>query len=231
MNKIPFIIHQTWKDANVPSHYLPWADSWKEKHPQWEHRLWTDDMNLQFIKQYAPGFLEIYEKYNHAIQRVDAVRYFILYHIGGLFIDLDFECLEGMEPLLENQECVFGIEPAEHCDRFEKDMIICNAWMGCSPGNNFFKAICEEPEKNPPAKNDDTPGWIEVLNSTGPFKLTEIYDEYLHKDEIKLIPSDLLYPFTIEETRELFKNNSVSKAAQKKVDRACAVHYFLGSWW
>jgi mannosyltransferase OCH1-like enzyme len=231
MNKIPRIIHQTWKDDNIPPHYVPWVESWKQNHPEWKFQLWTDEMNMNFIEKNACNFLDIYKSYPHTIQRVDAVRYFILYHFGGVFVDLDFECLENIEALLKDEECVFGIEPSDHCERFKKDLIVCNAFMACKPRNEFFRLICNELEANSSHKNGAVPVWREILESTGPFKLTEIYNNYEDKNKIKLIPPELIYPFSLDEIRELINTENIDEEAQKKINRAYAVHYFLGSWW
>jgi len=51
MRKIPLIIHQTWKDLNIPEHYKPLVKTWKENHPGWEYILWTDKMNRDFIEK------------------------------------------------------------------------------------------------------------------------------------------------------------------------------------
>lgn len=34
-------------------------------------------------------FLEIWDNYPFGIERADAIRYFVLYHFGGIYIDLD----------------------------------------------------------------------------------------------------------------------------------------------
>lgn len=188
-------------------------------------------MNMAFIKKYAPGFLTTYKNYPHPIQQVDAVRYFILYHLGGVFVDLDFECLENIEPILNDQECVFGTEPSEHCKQHNKRMIVCNALMACAPGNDFFKIICENLQKDPVLESASTPAWLKILNTTGPFKLTELYKSYAGKDNIKLTSSDLFYPFSIKEIRKLLNGAAINEAIQKKIDNAYAVHYFSGSWW
>lgn len=39
------IIHQSWKDANVPKDYHAWQQSWRDLHPDWKYILWTDEMN------------------------------------------------------------------------------------------------------------------------------------------------------------------------------------------
>lgn len=36
-----------------------------------------------------PWFLETFDTYRFPIQRADAIRYFILAHYGGVYIDLD----------------------------------------------------------------------------------------------------------------------------------------------
>jgi mannosyltransferase OCH1-like enzyme len=39
---IPKIIHQLWKTADVPPAFLHWQSSWREMHPDFEYRLWTN---------------------------------------------------------------------------------------------------------------------------------------------------------------------------------------------
>ena len=108
---IPKIIHQTWKTKQIPSVYdLRWIDSWKKYNPDWEYKLWTDEDLRNLVKDKYSWFLPIYDTYPHNIFRVDAARYFILHHHGGLYVDLDFECLKSFDPLLDNN-VVFGYRP------------------------------------------------------------------------------------------------------------------------
>jgi mannosyltransferase OCH1-like enzyme len=228
MKEIPKIIHQTWKDSNIPTHLLPFAESWKQYHSDWEYCLWTDAMNRDFICNHAPDFVEVYDSYENNIQRVDAVRYFILYEIGGLFIDLDFLCLQNIECLLEDSNCVFGVEPIEHAQRFKKEIIICNAFMACNPKNEFLKKICDQLSAGYVPLNRDSSLIIDVLNSTGPFMLTSIYNTWEGKHKIKLL-RDSIYPLSIAESRNLIKNH-IDQNLKSKIDSAYAIHFFLGSW-
>jgi mannosyltransferase OCH1-like enzyme len=54
-------------------------------HPQ----LWTDELSMEFIAREYPWFLETFQNYPYPIQRADAIRYFVLAHYGGIYIDLD----------------------------------------------------------------------------------------------------------------------------------------------
>ena len=62
--------------------------------------LWTDASAREFIAQHYSWFLDTFDGYTYPIQRADAIRYFVLYHYGGVYIDLDMGCLRRMDPLL-----------------------------------------------------------------------------------------------------------------------------------
>ena len=92
---IPKTIHQTWKTNSIPERWKEFHWSWK-KHfpkPEYTHILWTDEMNRKLIKEKFPYFLKTYDSYPKNIQRADAIRPFILYEYGGIYADLDYECL------------------------------------------------------------------------------------------------------------------------------------------
>jgi mannosyltransferase OCH1-like enzyme len=227
--QIPKVINQIWNDQNIPAHFIPLIETWKENHPDWEYKLWTYDMSRDFIKRHDPEFLFVYDAYPRDIQRVDAARYFILKQTGGLFIDMDFECFKNISSLLDGQNCVLGMEPEAHCKMLGKDMIICNAFMACTPKNDFFIKICENLITDNRRGNKNMR--VDVLESTGPFKLTEMYNNYDNKHQIKLLTPNTIYPLTMMETHNLLDDNNVNNIIQQKIDTAYALHYFLGSWW
>ena len=52
-------------------------------------QLWTDAKSREFIATEYPWFLATFDNYSQPIQRADAIRYFVLSHYGGIYIDLD----------------------------------------------------------------------------------------------------------------------------------------------
>jgi len=62
--------------------------------------LWTDELSRQFIAKEYPWFLQTFDSYPYPIQRADAIRYFVLYHYGGVYMDIDIGCNKSMDPLL-----------------------------------------------------------------------------------------------------------------------------------
>ncbi len=62
--------------------------------------LWTDNSSRQFIAENYPWFLDTFNDYTYPIQRADVIRYFVLYHYGGVYFDLDIGCHRPLDPLL-----------------------------------------------------------------------------------------------------------------------------------
>lgn len=55
-------------------------------------QLWTDESARQFLSVEYPWFVGIWDDYAFPIQRADAIRYFVLYHFGGVYLDMDTWC-------------------------------------------------------------------------------------------------------------------------------------------
>ena len=225
--RIPKVIHQTWKTGSIPAAFIPFVRTWQEHHPGWTYQLWTDQMNRAFIARHFPDFLACYDHYPAAIQRVDAVRYLILYKIGGLFVDMDYECLRDVSCLLEEQSCVFGLEPEAHCRLHRKNRIISNAFMAAAPGLPFFEALYRELLTCQPRT---THPFDRILESTGPFMLTRVYEQYPRKEEIRLADSAMICPFTKEELEQM-QSGHTPAAAVRRMEKGYAIHHYKGTWW
>lgn len=51
--------------------------------------MWTDAKSRELIATEYPWFLNTFDNYSQPIQRADAIRYFVLAHFGGIYLDLD----------------------------------------------------------------------------------------------------------------------------------------------
>lgn len=63
---------------------------------------------------------------------VDAVRPFLMHAFGGVYIDLDTECLQPVDPFLEGHDLVFQME-----DFGEKSLV--NSAIAGAPGLYFWE--------------------------------------------------------------------------------------------
>lgn len=62
-------------------------------------QMWTDAKSRELIATEYPWFLSDFDNYTHPIQRADAIRYFVLAHFGGIYIDLDYVRLSILEQI------------------------------------------------------------------------------------------------------------------------------------
>lgn len=226
MTGIPKIIHQTWQDTEVPWAWRGFQASWRRHHPDWSYRLWTDDDNRRLIHNHYPWFASTYDGYDEPIMRADAARYFILHRHGGLYADLDFECLRSLEPLLAPHRLVLGTEPPAHLTvdvirEHALTHIVCNALMASVPGHRFWEDLFE--------KLIQARDRIGPLDTTGPFFLTRAYDAAPAKGDIALLDAELLYPVS---STECWQGRLREPAYRRRVaERAYAIHHWSGSWW
>src|SRR5450759_1503847 len=141
-SRIPKIIHQVWEGRNgeAPDKILlRLAETWKTENPSWEYRFWNYKMIDKFLSENFPGFIERYNSFRYDVQRWDAIRYLILLKHGGVYADLDYECLEPLDWLINKKDCCLGLDPPDHARIFKKSFIISNAFMAVIPQHEFFK--------------------------------------------------------------------------------------------
>jgi len=109
----PRIIHQTG-----PTDLNRWLNiwklcqqTWKNNFPDWEYKFWTDQDIEDIVKNDYPSLYQIYKRYNYHIKRVDLARYCILHKYGGIYADLDYECIKNFEHLIRADKVSFVASP------------------------------------------------------------------------------------------------------------------------
>ena len=108
-DRIPKIIFQTWKTkVALPGNFEYWSSTFSDKNPNYDLVVWDDSDNRKFITRFFEFFLPIYDSYSAEIYRADAVRYFFLYVYGGLYADMDVECLRALDDVLQGDDIILG---------------------------------------------------------------------------------------------------------------------------
>ena len=86
-DRVPPIIHHIAMGGEKAEQFIAkWQDARKgciDLHPEWQSFLWTDDKATAFVARHFPELRDMWENYRYPIQRIDALRYMILYHYGG----------------------------------------------------------------------------------------------------------------------------------------------------
>ncbi len=132
---IPKRIFQTWKSkTHLPKNYTYWRGTFLDKNPFYHFDLWDDADNRAFIAQHFEWFLHVYDSYPAEIYRADIVRYFYLYIFGGLYADLDTQCLKPLDTVLARNGVVLGRMGAKP----DFAHSVPNAIMASSPREEFW---------------------------------------------------------------------------------------------
>lgn len=103
-------------------------------------------------------------------------RYFVLFEYGGLYADLDMECLRPLDPYVDKHPCFVSQEPLVHAHFLSPTGIplVSNALMACTAGHPFFGAVIGHLKRYTGMFM-----WNDILHATGPFMLTDEYKAYI----------------------------------------------------
>ena len=107
-NEIPKLIHRSWKTSHVPSAYNKLLQNCKQTHPDWLSIVWSDEDNLELIRREYPQYLYMYQRMQLNIERADFSRLLYMYHYGGLYVDLDVDCIKNSDELIKDKIIVLG---------------------------------------------------------------------------------------------------------------------------
>ena len=99
---IPHIIHQIWfqGESKIPDKYNKMYKSCLEINKNYKRILWDSNKIENFLQQKYPKYLKIYNKFPLMIQKIDFAKYAILYHYGGIYVDMDVMCLKNIDGLI-----------------------------------------------------------------------------------------------------------------------------------
>lgn len=169
---IPKRIFQTWKSkVEFPPKFLYWLSTFRQFNPNFEQIIWDDADNDRFIASHFDWFLSTYRGYPREIYRADAIRYFFLYTFGGIYADMDVECLKPLDGFLKRADVLLGRmgNDPNHAHS------IPNAIMASKPRQEFWLLVIWLLMHA--AKKD---GWVEYV--TGSVVLKSAVDLYLARD-------------------------------------------------
>tara|TARA_A100001037_G_scaffold306597_1_gene353108 strand:+ start:30875 stop:31573 length:699 start_codon:yes stop_codon:yes gene_type:complete len=208
---IPKIIHQTWKNENIPydTFKKEWIESWTKLNPTWEYKLWTDEDIKNFLEDKFPWFVDRFNEYPKNIQRVDAFRYFVLYEYGGLYADMDFECFKNIDGLIEQDYKLMLSREHDHLKNSPSLLYRCvaNSLMFSDKKHKFWEHVFEVMM----AKDDLS----DVLSTTGPMMLTEALESYEEIDDLLMMPSHWFYPYTWKHYKNISGKRKVKRVLKE----------------
>lgn len=109
--QIPKIIHQIWLGSPLPEEFEVLQQSWIDYHLDrgWVYKLWTDEDVAQ-LQLYNQEFYDATDNYG---VKSDILRWELLYHFGGVYVDMDYECLHALDELHYTYDFYTALQPLD----------------------------------------------------------------------------------------------------------------------
>lgn len=141
--------------------------------------MWTED-------SLPPDLVrpECYERLRHPVERSDLLRLEALYRFGGVYVDMDVECLKPLEPLLEGVTLFVG--------RLDSGRLT-HPIVGSTQGHPLVARALRE------VRPLEFHGYDK--RATGPDFFASIVGD---DPEVTILPPELLFPKTPAERRSAF---------------------------
>lgn len=134
--RIPKITHQIWIGGPLPETYRHFRDGWVERHPDWDHRLWTDARiaELDFPER------DLYDAAWNASMKANILRAVLVHRFGGLYLDVDYECLRPLDPFHHRYDfyAAFRGHLGPHCTApwiYPHPFLVCSSLFAARPGH------------------------------------------------------------------------------------------------
>lgn len=179
-NVFPRILHYVWPNKNFSfgdedpqgieqRRTLALVEIIRDSNPEWEVKIWTDDDCYSLMKKHFPEFYPYWTALTPRLKMWDAVRPAILHVHGGIYLDHDIDCDEGVHftNWLSPQTSLLLREPS-----IGKRRKLGNHFMGSSPGHSIWKLYMDNIVK-------DIPWNYPVDRHTGPEQLYATFQEYI----------------------------------------------------
>jgi mannosyltransferase OCH1-like enzyme len=178
---IPRVFHQIWVGPDpFPEEFAAYQETWIHHHPQWELRFWTEENLPPDLER-----KETYELLRRPAERADILRLELLHRHGGVYVDVDFECLRPLDPLLEDVDFFAG---------YRKPRRPNNAILGSVPGHPVLAQAIRE------IRPRTTYGPVDKKR-TGPLFWRRLLREH---PEVTIFEQAVFYPWTAEEIERAY---------------------------
>jgi mannosyltransferase OCH1-like enzyme len=148
-----------------------------------------------------------------------------MHKYGGLYVDLDFECLRPLDDLLTQDIVSVGRERGGLGWYKRRLDYACNALLASPPGHPFWEFLLKRFVECARPKSRWESAISYVLSTTGPQILDITISDYLaSNDDLRVYPHNIFYPASVLE------RNADSRRKLAKRKGSYAVHHSANSW-
>lgn len=213
---IPKLIHQTYKNENLPQIYKECQQEVKRLNPDYEYRFHTDDDIDKFVKEDFPEYYSSFKKLPRHIMRIDMVRYFWMYKYGGIYLDMDYMPFKPFDDILQHRVVI----PCNKENESGKPICLGNCIFASEAGHPFWKTLIDTLLTGDRSNVSDDKEVADGKNGTGPGFVFHMWKRYRSKKDIHIPEKSLFHPSTKKENIPVLR----------KEGKCYGMHYCTGVW-
>jgi mannosyltransferase OCH1-like enzyme len=218
-------IHLIWLGGKLPEGFKSNIERIKKLHPTWCVTMWDDDMVDDLIKSKQNNIYRSFNMFSTAVQKSDIARMVILYHLGGVYMDLDIHLYKPIDSLITKYKHGTDILFREN-DPYGYRLLT-NSIIYSTKYSPFIKKIYDWV----PITNTQIDTGLDIILSTGPAKLTKLYYIYsLHDPHID-VNVNVLGHEHFEPVFLRSKSFDTFDPAKYEHTGAYGLHLYNNSWW
>ncbi len=234
---IPRIIHHVWFGVPLSDEDKQLRATWQQVHPEYRFILWTDrvenDSNALRVRSWQELDMVLLltdEQYivvdvasltfdnrtffDEAInygEKSDILKYEIVYQIGGMYVDFDFECLRPFNELFDRYDFFTGIQPLD--TNIEQ---LGAALFGAKPDHPVLRYAVETIKDDHHVR--------QIIIKTGPIHFSQAFiaKAGAERNIDIAFPASFFYPYG-------YQQQDQPRDAWMRSD-SYAVHHWSGSW-
>ena len=230
---IPKIIHQTWRSTTLPDVLDNILKHNININKDFEFKLWShapgEPQIDNFLKKNYPDLYKIFEKTKFGVQKGDISRLAILYHYGGIYIDLDILCIKSFEKLIDfdNDKLMMAYEPPEQTMKiFNKTNSLCNAFAAVPKNHPLLKFAIDGVINNYNKYGDDIFNKFDVFG--GGFIQNIINAVPNMSNKVNIIKPDNVFPINDPKFIDLpCSKSDWERLKNGYYGKAVLVHYWI----
>ncbi len=212
---IPKVIHYCWFGRNpLPPSAVKCIESWKKYLPDFEIKEWNEESFDVNSVEYSR---QAYEAKKYAFVS-DYARFWILYHYGGVYFDVDVEVIKPIDDLLQKGP-IWAIETI--ATKEKRGSLNGGLILATEKGNHIYDKILEQYKTLP---FYDKQGNISQY-TMNPL-ITDLFTEMGFKcsGEIECIEGNYFYP------KDYFNPLDPVTGVLKKTENTRSIHWYMASW-
>jgi mannosyltransferase OCH1-like enzyme len=198
------IVHQIWLQGidNVPTKFNKNIKSIKDYNPNYKYIFWDEISIINLMKQ-NNDYLKTYYKFIFMHQKIDFAKYVILYLFGGIYIDIDVECIKPLDQLTgkyPNYDTIMSHTSAYALESY----IVCgssscynNGIFITIKGSEVMKVLIDTVIENPDCTYYPTKHILQfscVNDTTGPNFISKALKSHDFKGKLLVLKNEYLEP-------------------------------------